>query len=78
MSKPERVRSTISLSAKEFAWARQQTLANDWERAGETEGISRYVQELIRKDMPPEWQPPHVSRLPAKPKPIRLRRGKQN
>lgn len=66
------------VSAKEFAWARQKMIDNEWDRAGDNEGISRYVQELIRKDMPPNWQPPPVSRLPAKPKPIRLRRGEKN
>lgn len=46
-----RFKTTISLSEKEFRWARSQMKANDWARAGDTKGISRYVQELIRKDM---------------------------
>lgn len=53
-----RVRSTISLSPKQFQWARKQMSANEWDRAGDDEGISRYVQELIKKDMPKDWQPP--------------------
>lgn len=52
-----RVPATISLTEKQFAWAREQMVANDWDRAGGTEGISRYVQELIRKDMPKGWEP---------------------
>lgn len=46
-----RHKTTVSLSDKEFRWARSKMTANDWHRAGDSKGISRYVQELIRKDM---------------------------
>lgn len=65
-----RINKTVSLSRKEFAWARKQMDDNDWTRAGDSAGISRYVQELIRKDMPPEWQPP-APQDTTKAKPIR-------
>lgn len=46
-----RHKTTISISEKEFRWARDRMSVNDWDRAGDTKGISRYVQELIRADM---------------------------
>lgn len=56
-----RKNKTVSLSKKQFEHARKKMIANDWARAGDDEGISRYVQELIKADMAqPAPAPPIV------------------
>lgn len=76
--KKQKFRTTISLSEREWQHARRRMVDADWDRAGDKQGISRYVQELILADMrgepfvPPRPLPP-VEPLPHAGRPKRAR-----
>jgi hypothetical protein len=66
--KKQKPRTTVSLSEKEFRHALERMKDGDWERGGDKQGISRYVQELIRADMRGE---PFAPPIPSAGKPAK-------